>query len=204
MHWNTPDLYLEATEIATSPYWQFPFSKNGLQLEYETHDLLQTKTSGGGGLSLCTLTQNNSAYNSRTYFVKTLSKQTLQTREYLHLIAVYQQFLSTATPFFDQPPARFPYKPLHSKMTYLWEQMHQHTINLQSSLFWLSTSKYDNDVAIMDTIIDKQEEYRGTLSFLNAQMVQNTNTVWLHLKANVPSPAISKATRLIRCMIICM
>ena len=48
--------------------------------------------------------------------------------------------------------------------------------------------------AIMDAIIDKQEEFRGTSSFLNARMVQNSNTVCLYLKCTFTSDLKNHAT----------
>ena len=48
--------------------------------------------------------------------------------------------------------------------------------------------------AIMDAIIDKQEEFRGTSSFLNARMVQNSNTVRLYLKCTFTSDLKNHAT----------
>ena len=54
--------------------------------------------------------------------------------------------------------------------------------------------QYDNDVAIMDAIIDKQEEFRGTSSVLNARMVQNSNTVRLYLKCTFTSDLKNHAT----------
>ena len=80
-------------------------------------------------------------------------------------------------------------------MTYLWEQMHQHDIKLQSSLFWLLTSNYNNNVVIMDATIDKQEEFRGTSSFLTARMVQNSNTVRLYRKCTFASNLNNHATK---------
>ena len=126
--------------------------------------------------------------------MKTLSKQTLQTREYLHLIAAYQQFLGTETSFFEQSPDSFPYRPSNSKLTFLWEKMHQHDIRLQSKLFWLPKSDFDNDEAIMDTIRANQAEFQGTPSFLNPQMVQNSNTVRLYLKCTFASDLMDPRT----------
>ena len=48
--------------------------------------------------------------------------------------------------------------------------------------------------AIMDAIIDKQEEFRGTSSVLNARMVQNSNTVRLYLKCTFTSDLKNHAT----------
>ena len=60
-------------------------------------------------------------------------------------------------------PATFPYRPHRCKLTYLWENMHKHGIQLKSDqFFWVPTSQYENNVAIMDAIRAKQEEYRGT------------------------------------------
>ena len=65
--------------------------------------------------------------------------------------------------------------------------MHKHGIQLKSDQFWVPTSQYENNVAIMDAIRAKQEEYRGTSSCLSNQMVNNANTVRIYLKCTFAS-----------------
>ena len=84
------------------------------------------------------------------YLVRCLAKCTLQTREYLHPIAAYQQFLGTQKPFFNQDPSKFCYKPKNSKLTYLWTKLHEFDLRVASSVLWTPQSKFKNDKTIMD------------------------------------------------------
>jgi len=45
--------------------------------------------------------------------------------QYTNLIATYQQYLWTDTPFFLSDPANFPYKPKYSRITFIWKSRQQ-------------------------------------------------------------------------------
>ena len=131
------------------------------------------------------------------YLVKCLSQSTLQTREYLHLTAAYQQYLGTKTQFFNQEPTRFCYKPLNSKLTFLWTKLKEYDLRISSSILWTPHSKYENDQTIMDEVLTKQVELCGTLSAFSDRMIHNTNTVRLYLKCTFASDITDITTGLI-------
>ena len=121
------------------------------------------------------------------YLVRSLLKSTLQTWEYLHLVAAYQRYLGTEQQFFDQDPKKFCYKPTNSKLTFLWTKLHEFNLQITSSILWTPASCFQDDKTIMDEVIQKEIELRGTVSAFSDRMVRNTNTVRIYLK--VPSPA---------------
>ena len=128
------------------------------------------------------------------YLVRSLSKDTLQTREYHHLIAAYQQYLGISTQFFSIDPFAICYKPINSLITYLWTEMHKYDVRLVSDLFWIPKSRFTNDQSIMEVILTRQREHVGTSSALSTRMVTNANTVRLHLRCTFASDLVDPAS----------
>ena len=111
------------------------------------------------------------------YLVRSLLKSTLQTREYLHLVAAYQRYLGTEQQFFDQEPMKFYYKPTNSKLTFLWMKLHEFNLQITSSTLWTPASRFQDDKTIMDEVIQKQIELCGTVSAFSDKWSEHSENI---------------------------
>jgi hypothetical protein len=117
-----------------------------------------------------------------TDMVTELQRSTLVGKQFTFLIANYQRYLGTSTPFFQQNPADYPYKPLNSRITFIWERMHQNQIIASSDTWWLPKTAMINDLAIMDAFILGKKRLQGTPSAFSDTMMKNANSVRLYLR----------------------
>ena len=115
-------------------------------------------------------------------------------REYHpHLTAVYQHYLGLTTQFFTVHPDTICYKPLNSKMTFLWTEMWKYDVQLISKSLWIPESPFDNDMGIMETVLlQRQRERAGTSSAISARMIRNTNTVRIYMRCTFLSDIVEQ------------
>jgi hypothetical protein len=121
------------------------------------------------------------------YYVKALRKGGLQSEEYRTLTAAYQQFLGVGTQFFSLNPEKFKFRPKNSKITFLWEGLWNNGMRIEGTSLWTPTMRIKGDEAIMDIIMRRQQEFKGTLSSLSDRMVRNANTVRLYIRCTLIS-----------------
>lgn len=90
-------------------------------------------------------------------FLKDMQGMTLQTDERQLLIDTYQLIIGTSTNFLELNAANYPYKPLNNKLTFLWTHLTRHDMVIRRRNVWLPHTNYVNDIAIMDGILEYQE-----------------------------------------------
>lgn len=86
-------------------------------------------------------------------------------------------------------PISFPYRPdkTTTKITYIWEQLYSINASLKIADQWLPQLRYQNDIAVMDKIIEAQQQAVGTAAFIPNQRLVYANACRLWLQATVLS-----------------
>ena len=102
---------------------------------------------------------------------------------FLITVDAYQLYLGTTKPFFQMNPERFPHRQAksHSKLTYLWETMQSLNITLMMAEQRTPQLKFENDAAIIDTILQTQQENAGSSKFISNQCIVYANACCLWL-----------------------
>jgi len=121
----------------------------------------------------------------------TLQKNTIVGRQTEILIATYQRFLGLDTPFFHADPTSFSYRPKHSILTFVWEELHKMQGTISSSNWWLPTTNFDSDPPIMPSLLDAQRRARNTPHAISDKMIRHANLVRLFLRATFLSDILT-------------
>ncbi|GFH47803.1 hypothetical protein CTEN210_04279 [Chaetoceros tenuissimus] len=142
-----------------------------------------------GGIELITLETEQLASHLDS-LVKDLRTTTLQSEERSIVLAAYQRYMGCGKHFLENDPSDWPYKPVHSKTTYIWSMTWKHGISIRSSHFWVPQSSFSNDEAIMDGIVRVAKARRGTAQHLSDDCIANANTVRIYLRVHFLSDMV--------------
>ena len=112
-------------------------------------------------------------------------------KQYTILIANYQQFLGSTTPFFQDDPTKYSYRPKSSLITFVWEELYVMAGTLTSHSWWLFTTTYHSDPSIMTTILAAQLRSQNTPHTISDKTVRNANLVHLYLRVTFLSKILT-------------
>jgi len=131
------------------------------------------------------------AVNHIVSMIVALQKNTIVGRQTEILIATYQCFLGINTPFFHADPTSFNYRPKHSILTFVWEELHKMQGTISSANWWLPTTNFDSDPPIMSSLLDAQSRARNTPHAISDKMIRHANLVRLFLRATFLSDILN-------------
>ena len=129
-----------------------------------------------GGLSL-----TNMEYDQVTKHLIMMRKHIIQDdhigKQYIRTIRQYQNFIGCGEIFFNKDPNRYKYRPCskYNSITYIWEKSWEYGIRINISNFEPSNTRMENDIAIMDAVLKRQEQLAGTDTCISENHIRMTN-----------------------------